>query len=96
MRLIPVLLTATALLPFPASAAEQRVRSPDGKLTLIVSDTGLRLRDVLMVGHTAADFVTNDLVVTLAAPSHVTASQALPALQRSFFLMFCEVHSIPF
>jgi hypothetical protein len=83
MRLIPVLLTATALLPFPASAAEQRVRSPDGKLTLIVSDTGLRLRDVLMVGHTAAD-------------SHVTASQALPALQRSFFLMFCEVHSIPF
>jgi len=45
MRLIRVLLTATALLGSLASAAEQRVSSPDGKLTLIVSDdSGLRYR----------------------------------------------------
>ena len=45
MRLLPLLLAATALLAVPASAAEQRVASPDGKLTLVVSDdAGLRYR----------------------------------------------------
>ena len=45
MRLLPVLLTATALLASLASAAEQRVSSPNGKLTLVVSDdAGLRYR----------------------------------------------------
>lgn len=45
VRLIPVLFTATALLASLASAAEQRVSSPNGKLTLVVSDdTGLRYR----------------------------------------------------
>ena len=45
MRFIPILLTATALLASLASAAEQRVISPNGKLTLIVSDdSGLRYR----------------------------------------------------
>ena len=45
MRLQFVLLAATALLAASASAAEQRVSSPDGKLTLVVSDTaGLRYR----------------------------------------------------
>jgi alpha-glucosidase len=47
MHLAPVLLllTATALLASLASAAEQRVSSPDGKLTLVVSDdAGLRYR----------------------------------------------------
>ncbi len=45
MRLIPLLLASTALLAACASAAEQRVTSPNGKLTLVVSDnTGLRYR----------------------------------------------------
>ena len=47
MRLIPVFLTATALLAMTslATAAEQRVTSPDGKLALVVSDdAGLRYR----------------------------------------------------
>src|SRR3954469_12564887 len=45
MRLIPVVLTATLLLGSLASAAEQRVSSPNGKLTLVVSDdAGLRYR----------------------------------------------------
>lgn len=45
MRLIPILLASTALLAAFASAAEQRVTSPDGKLTLVVSDdAGLRYR----------------------------------------------------
>ena len=44
MRPLPVLLAA-ALLASSASAAEQRVTSPDGKLTLVVSDdAGLRYR----------------------------------------------------
>ena len=45
MRLIPVLLTATAMLASLASATEQRVSSPNGKLTLVVSDdAGLHYR----------------------------------------------------
>jgi alpha-glucosidase len=45
MRLLPSLLAATVLLASFASAAEQRVSSPDGKLALIVSDdAGLRYR----------------------------------------------------
>jgi len=46
MRIRPILLGAiSALLASLASAAEQRVTSPDGKLTLVVSDTaGLRYR----------------------------------------------------
>jgi alpha-glucosidase len=45
MRFVPILLASTALLAASASAAEQRVTSPDGKLTLIVSDNaGLRYR----------------------------------------------------
>jgi len=44
MRLLPHLL-AIALLAASVSAAEQRVTSPDGKLTLVVSDTaGVRYR----------------------------------------------------
>ena len=44
MRLVPLLLAA-ALLTSSMSAAEQRVSSPDGKLTLVVSDNaGLRYR----------------------------------------------------
>ena len=45
MRLLPILLASTTLFASLASAAEQRVTSPDGKLTLVVSDnTGLRYR----------------------------------------------------
>jgi len=45
MRLLARLLAITALLACSTSAAEQRVTSPDGKLTLVVSDTsGLRYR----------------------------------------------------
>ena len=44
MRLIPVFL-ATVFLTSLASAAEQRVSSPSGKLTLVVSDeAGLHYR----------------------------------------------------
>src|SRR3954469_14822579 len=58
MRLIPVLLTATALLASLASAAEQRVSSPDGKLTLVVSDdAGLRYRVELDGKRLLADSV---------------------------------------
>lgn len=45
MRLPAALFPAAVLLASFASAAEQRVNSPDGKLTLVVSDdTGLRYR----------------------------------------------------
>ncbi len=45
MRLVPILLASTALLVASASAAEQRVLSPDGHLALVVSDdAGLRYR----------------------------------------------------
>ena len=45
MRLVPLLLVSTALLAAFASGAEQRVTSPNGKLTLVVSDdAGLRYR----------------------------------------------------
>jgi alpha-glucosidase len=45
MRILHLVLAATVLLAHFASAAEQRVSSPDGKLTLVVSDNaGLRYR----------------------------------------------------
>jgi alpha-glucosidase len=45
MNRVPVLLAVSALLAASASAAEQRVTSPDGELALVVSDdAGLRYR----------------------------------------------------
>ncbi len=45
MRVVTLLLAFTAMLATLASANEQRVTSPDGRLTLVVSDTaGLRYR----------------------------------------------------
>jgi len=45
VRIIRILLAATTLLAASTTAAEQRVRSPDGKLVLVVSDdAGLRYR----------------------------------------------------
>ena len=80
MRLVPILLASTALFAASASAAEQRVSSPDGKLTLVISDdAGLRYR----VEFDAKPLVANSVLglafadgTTLGPSAKITATKA--------------------
>ncbi|MBW8780311.1 MAG: glycoside hydrolase family 97 protein [Verrucomicrobia bacterium] len=80
MRLLPSLLTVTLLLGSLTSAAEQRVLSPNGKLTLVVSDAaGLRYR-VELDGKPLLDDSVLGLAfadgTTLGPAAKITTTQA--------------------
>ena len=79
MRHLPILIIATVLLTTSASAAEQSVSSPDGKLALVVSDdAGLRYRVELDGKPLLADSVLGLAFAdgtTLGPAAKITATQ---------------------